>query len=374
MPHPHPRGMEDGIDNRGIHADIAQLPEPLDARRIDPLVLLRNKDHFDLIDVGIHRDQYSARSSLIYRAAPDPSRSPRAAPPMPQIMPPINWLRAVRGLTIWPAANAPTVRGTPDLARRAVHAHLDELGTEGEPDSPLPGAAGYGWPALVQPLMHAVFRRALAGYSSHWPDRRRWRPCGAFSRIPSHALATALVTLAVELEPPATGAGGRAESPLRRPIVGDDAEPVAAAWARRYKRRCRYRGFPPAPAPCRPEADPPRGRDLQGYGRGGAPANEPFAIAHEAGFGSRRSQPNAAAASSKHGISERLVYGKPLIGSVRVSLIRRSSTGSMPSSRPLVHGAFQGVDVGHLRRRAHEARRIAVGLHGRHLVHTLGQA
>src|ERR1700684_2102066 len=31
---------------------------------------------------------------------------------MPQISPPINWLRAVRGFMIWPAAKAPSSRGT----------------------------------------------------------------------------------------------------------------------------------------------------------------------------------------------------------------------------------------------------------------------
>ena len=31
---------------------------------------------------------------------------------MPQIMPPMYWLRAVRGLTMRPTANAPVIRGT----------------------------------------------------------------------------------------------------------------------------------------------------------------------------------------------------------------------------------------------------------------------
>ena len=50
--------------------------------------------------------------------------------------------------------------------------------------------------------------------------------------------------------------------------------------------------------------------------------------------------------------------------SVMVSLTRRNSTGSMLElDRELVHRAFKRVDVGHHRRRAHEARRVAVGVH-----------
>ena len=51
----------------------------------------------------------------------------------------------------------------------------------------------------------------------------------------------------------------------------------------------------------------------------------------EPGRGSRSFQPKRLAAASKQRISERLVNGRPLIGSFVVSLIRRSSIGSMPS-------------------------------------------
>ena len=49
----------------------------------------------------------------------------------------------------------------------------------------------------------------------------------------------------------------------------------------------------------------------------------------EPGRGLRLDQPNALAAVSKHGMSERDVYGKPLIGSCIVSFTRRNSIGSM---------------------------------------------
>jgi hypothetical protein len=52
----------------------------------------------------------------------------------------------------------------------------------------------------------------------------------------------------------------------------------------------------------------------------------------EPGSGVRRLQPNASAAASKQRIREREVYGRPLTGSVVVSLRRRSSIGSIPSA------------------------------------------
>ena len=50
------------------------------------------------------------------------------------------------------------------------------------------------------------------------------------------------------------------------------------------------------------------------------------------GRGSRRAQPNAVDAVSKHCISERLEYGAPVTGLFIVSLRRRSSTGSIASA------------------------------------------
>ena len=49
--------MENRIADGGIGANIAELAEALDAGRMDLVVLLRQQDHFDAGNVGIHRQQ-----------------------------------------------------------------------------------------------------------------------------------------------------------------------------------------------------------------------------------------------------------------------------------------------------------------------------
>ena len=48
---------ENRIADGGIGANIAELAEALDAGRMDLVVLLRQQDHFDAGNVGIHRQQ-----------------------------------------------------------------------------------------------------------------------------------------------------------------------------------------------------------------------------------------------------------------------------------------------------------------------------
>jgi hypothetical protein len=49
--------MENRIADGGIGANIAKLAEALDVGRMDLVVLLRQQDHFDAGNVGIHRQQ-----------------------------------------------------------------------------------------------------------------------------------------------------------------------------------------------------------------------------------------------------------------------------------------------------------------------------
>ena len=75
----------------------------------------------------------------------------------------------------------------------------------------------------------------------------------------------------------------------------------------------------------------------------------------------RLSHPNWAAAWSKHCIRERDENGLPSTGSVCVSFTRRSSIGSMLSSRgEFVHRAFEREHIGSLGWCAHIARRVSV--------------
>ncbi len=49
--------MENRIADGGIGANIAKLAEALDVGRMDLVVLLRQQDHFDAGNAGIHRQQ-----------------------------------------------------------------------------------------------------------------------------------------------------------------------------------------------------------------------------------------------------------------------------------------------------------------------------
>ena len=215
-----------------------------------------DEDHLDLLDVGIHRDQVFGEVVVdVAGAARGRSRSPRAAPTtMPQIMPAHQL--AARGARVDDAAGG---EGADD----ARHADL-----AGARDAPAPrrtrrrrrtwmrslhlGAAGQRRLAPIELLQrvrrHAVrdvlgigLDRAVAGAADRVFERlaapsgarsvpspaaavpgrcrRAGRPGAAAApamraRICSQALATTLQTLAVVLEPPATGAGGRSLSPI----------------------------------------------------------------------------------------------------------------------------------------------------------------
>ena len=47
--------MINRVGNRRRNADDADLAQPLDAHRVDDVVLLIDEDHLDVVDVGIHR-------------------------------------------------------------------------------------------------------------------------------------------------------------------------------------------------------------------------------------------------------------------------------------------------------------------------------
>ena len=56
--------MIDRIRHRGVHADIPQLADPIDAQRVDVVILLRDQDDVDVANVAFTGIRYSARSVL----------------------------------------------------------------------------------------------------------------------------------------------------------------------------------------------------------------------------------------------------------------------------------------------------------------------
>ena len=266
-----------------------------------------------------------------------------------------------------------------DFAGQPMDAQLDEMRAEREGRDVLAAfAARHRRLALVE-AGHRAGRQALRGYFPHKPRacrRRRGpaprssgsrRPSGPTSapsassgvagsaprenavglhrrvgkrlRISSHALAMTLVIDAVLFEPPATVTGGKSLSPnddfdvldLKAQAVGDgdrgDGIGAGADLVPRHFDRglALRRSATAAPRP---------GRCWWGRSRSRSPSrstNRRRAWSRAADCGAL--QPNRSAAWSKHFISERLENGMPSTGSVCVSLMRRSSIGSMSARR-----------------------------------------
>ncbi len=149
----------------------------------------------------------------------------------PQIAPPMNWLRAVIGLMMVPAAKARHDARHADLARRGMDPHLDEVGAEREGGDVLAAvAARHRRLALVQ-LRHAVgwqSRRNVLGIDLEAPRcarhrlgqvlacvrpvRRACRPpgCSVAGSAPWNGLS------AVRRRPPPRRGGGPPRTPWRR--------------------------------------------------------------------------------------------------------------------------------------------------------------
>ena len=102
-------------------------------------------------------------------------------------MPPMNWERAVLGLMIRPTAKTPSIRVTRELAGVGVDAHLGELRAERVAAS-CSRRASKSSAVVVAAGLVAAARSSSA-------------PAGLTTAVPHEA---------VPIEPPATGAGGRA--------------------------------------------------------------------------------------------------------------------------------------------------------------------
>ena len=163
---------------------------------------------------------------------------------MPQIMPPINWLVAVTGLRMVPAAKAPTARGTADLAGAPVDADLGELGPEGISEVGLQvRAARRGHLALVE-LGDAVRRRPLGHVLGIDLESARWR-CGPWRWRGARA-AAGRERRAGE---PAVGA---VKGPRRHGRLGEPRGCPRRPWRHMvWRRRCWSRRPRPAADRCR---------------------------------------------------------------------------------------------------------------------------
>src|SRR3984957_18100552 len=105
--------MVDRIGERRRCADNANLADALRTKWVDQPVLFRNHDDVNLANVGVHGNHVVSQVGVDVSGCPGSiSVCSRMAEPMPQIMPPMYWLCAVRGLKIRPDAKAPTILGT----------------------------------------------------------------------------------------------------------------------------------------------------------------------------------------------------------------------------------------------------------------------
>jgi hypothetical protein len=75
----HTGGMVDGVGDRRIGADVAELANALDAERIDLAVLLGEEDHLCFDDVGVGRDQVLGKVGISVMGGPTVARG-RLAP------------------------------------------------------------------------------------------------------------------------------------------------------------------------------------------------------------------------------------------------------------------------------------------------------
>lgn len=105
--------MVDGVGDRRRSPDDAEFADALHPQRIDLGIHLGDHDHVHLGDIRIHGHEVFAEA-VIDVATPllVDLRGLEQRDDMPQIIPPMSWLRAVRGFTMRPAAKAPVMRGT----------------------------------------------------------------------------------------------------------------------------------------------------------------------------------------------------------------------------------------------------------------------
>jgi hypothetical protein len=67
---PYTGRVVDGIGDRRIGADIAELAQTLDAQIVDQVILLADQDHLGLFDVGIDRDQIFDEVGVVVAGTP----------------------------------------------------------------------------------------------------------------------------------------------------------------------------------------------------------------------------------------------------------------------------------------------------------------
>jgi hypothetical protein len=134
------------------------------------------------------------------------------------VIPPISCDLACAGLTMRPAANTPSSRGTrtsPVSASTRTSANWAPKAYLARP------ASG---PDASAPTSAVVSACALRPPGGTAPSLAR-----TWSRSARHALITAQVQDAVPIEPPAIIAGGSALSPMRRSIAAAGTPSVSAA-------------------------------------------------------------------------------------------------------------------------------------------------
>lgn len=62
--------MADGVGDRRVGADTAELAQTLDAEIINQVVFLGDQDHLGLVDVGIDRDQILGEIDVAVTSTP----------------------------------------------------------------------------------------------------------------------------------------------------------------------------------------------------------------------------------------------------------------------------------------------------------------
>ena len=175
-------------------------------------------------DVGVDGNEVIGKVGVdVAGGSRSMSVASNSADETPQISPPISWLRAVSGLTIRPAAKAPTTRGTRISRVQLVDADFHEFGAEGELDAVL---RSWRRRRCSGALCRASPRRwawRLAGRFRHRLRRPRCRCGGSRGRwssdaavAPRAASACASVRLsgvAAGERPRLVGDGSRREAP-----------------------------------------------------------------------------------------------------------------------------------------------------------------
>jgi hypothetical protein len=87
-----------------IGTSLTRTPDADGAERTGVRIVLLDERGVDLRHVGVHRDEIAGRFFDTNRPRPGSvSERSRSAGPIPQMIPPVIWLRAVFALRIFPA-------------------------------------------------------------------------------------------------------------------------------------------------------------------------------------------------------------------------------------------------------------------------------